>query len=176
MDLEYVDSLAELVSRSRVTEVTVRRGERTVTVRRAAGDAVPVAAPALEPTDLRPAPRLETSLPVPVSGETALVPVNGNGAEAESVLEIVTAHRVGVFHRAAADEGDPLIRIGDWAAAKQQLGAIQSMRLFDEIDSPVSGRVVGIFVADGEPVEYGQALFHIEVEPGPEVLAEGEPQ
>ncbi|NUQ00078.1 MAG: hypothetical protein HUU35_09525, partial [Armatimonadetes bacterium] len=85
------------------------------------------------------------------------------GEVAESRFEVLRSRRVGIFHRGAAAEGAALVAIGDWAAAKQQLGSVESMRLFDEVDSPVNGRIVGIFVADGEPVEYGQPLFHLEL-------------
>lgn len=167
MDLEYIESLAELVSRTQVTEVTVRRGTRTVTVRRRA-DGVIVSAPPAEPVDrstaIRAAPaaggmQLPAMLPV---GE-ALVAVGATAAPAARRFEIVRAHRVGRFHRSAAPDGEPLIEVGVWGAAQQQLGSIESMGVFDEIDSPVSGSVVGVFVAEGAAVEYGQPLFHLEL-------------
>ncbi len=164
-----MSSLAELVAGSAVTELTVRRGERSITVRRCAGASpaaaeVSVTAPtttAIRPAaapDLRPEVGL---LPAAAETDTALVPVGANGSELSTRFEILRAHRVGVFHRGAAEAGEPLIRVGERVARQQQLGCIESMKVFDEIDSPLAGEVVGIFVADGAPVQYGQELFHI---------------
>lgn len=171
MDLEYIESLAELVRGSRVTEVSVRRGAQQVVLRRQAGQVV-VDAPLGDGVGLSDESRHTT--------EAALVPVGGgaviavaNTGTAEVQFEIVKAHRVGVFHRAAEPAGEALIRVGDWAAPAQQLASIESMTLYDEVDSPVGGRIVGVFVADGDPVEYGQPLFHVEVTDGPVEPGEG---
>lgn len=175
MDLEYIESLAELVRGSRVTEVSVRRGEHRITLRRQAGQLVAETQPPLEgePTaDGRPPLAASGEALVPTGGG-ALVPVAAPSA-VEAQFEIVKAHRVGVFHRSAVAEGEPLIGVGDWAAPTQQLGSIESMTLYDEVDSPVGGRVVGVFVADGEPVMYGQPLFHLEVSDGPAAPGSGE--
>jgi len=175
VDLEYIESLAELVRGSRVTEVSVRRGERRITLRRQADGVLVETQPSLgadlSPGEGRPAGGGGEAL-VPAGGG-ALVPVAGAGT-IEARFEIIKAHRVGVFHRAAAAEGEPLIGVGDWAAATQQLGSIESMTLYDEVDSPVGGRVVGVFVADGAPVEYGQPLFHLEVTDSPAAPGSGE--
>lgn len=174
MDLEYIESLAELVRGSRVTEVSVRRGSSRITLRRQAGQVAVEVQPADGEAGAEPRPVLVSSggEAVVPSGGGALVPVATGAIEAQ--FEIVKAHRVGVFHRAAAPEGETLIRVGDWAAPTQQLGSIESMTLYDEVDSPVGGRVVGVFVADGEPVMYGQPLFHLEVSDGPAAPGSGE--
>lgn len=176
MDLDYVESLAELVNGTRVCEVTVRAGKCSVTIRRGAGTApAPAPVPALvESTAIRPAPReagvqLPTRLPSP--GEVVAL---GDGEAAPVRFEIIRAHRVGVFHRGGEASGEPLVAVGDWAAAGQQLGSIESMRVYDEVDNTVGGRVVGVFVPDGAPVEYGQPLYHIQVCDDPDAaLASG---
>ena len=164
MDLEYIESLAELVRSTAVAEVTVRRGERSVTLRRTPGGVAFVPA-AAEPrtssnTNITPAVSHTPLLPVVAFGERALV---GLGEGGEPVTELVKARRVGFFRRAKAEGGEPLLGVGDWAAAGQQLASIESMRLYDEVESPVNGRVIGVFVEDGAPVQYGQPLFHVEL-------------
>ena len=175
MDLDYIESLAELVQGSRVTEVRVRRGDRSITVRRQVGQVTVETLPAADVDGLTGEARQVSTNgeAVVASGGGALVPVAGSGT-IEAQFEIVKAHRVGVFHRTGNVDGDPLIAVGDWAAPTQQLGSIESMTLYDEVDSPVGGRVVGVFVADGEPVMYGQPLFHLEVSDGPAAPGSGE--
>ncbi len=179
MDLDYVESLAELLRNSTVTELTVRRGDRSVTLRRQGDGTVgrgPVAAPAAEAAPaVGEAPASATLLPVAVVADTALVPVQANGHDArEPRYEIIRAHRVGIFHRGLVEGGEALVGIGDPVAPRQQLGSIESMRLFDEVDNTVCGRVVGVFVEPGEAVEYGQPLFHIELGEISEDASEGE--
>ena len=138
MDLEYIESLAELLRGSSIAEVTVRRGERSVTVRRRPGGTVVALAtpahPAVEPAE----PAADTAALVPVAA-TALVPVSANGHEsAEPRFELVKASRVGIFHRGGRPGGEPLVGVGDWAAAAQQLGSIESMTVCNEVDAPLS--------------------------------------
>ena len=109
------------------------------------------------------------------AAHTALVALHAEGHEAsEPRYELVRAHRVGIFHRGLNEGAEPLVQVGDPVAPKQQLASIESMRLFDEVDNPVSGRVVGVFVESGDAVEYGQPLFHIELCEIPEDVDEGE--
>ena len=72
------------------------------------------------------------------------------------------ARRVGFFHRAQRAGGEPLVSVGDWVAKGQQLASLESMKLYDEVDATAQGKVIGIFVPEGAPVEYGQPLFHLE--------------
>ena len=163
MDLEYIEQLAQMVGGTSVSEVTVRRGGHGVTLRRRPGTAE-FAIAGGEPevsTDVTPlALTTGTLLPMAVGGDGALLPV---GETEEPATEIVSAHRVGFFRRAKAEAGDQLVQVGDWVAQGQQLGSIESMKVFDEVDASVAGRVIGVFVADGDAVEYGQSLFHIEI-------------
>lgn len=160
MDLEYIESLAQLVRSTSVAQVTVRRGEQSVTLRRRPGS---VAAPVAEPLEETGAdiavwsPRPLPLLPLGPGGG-ALV-----GTEPEQPqTEIVRARRVGFFHRARKEGGEPLVSVGDWVAKGQQLASLESMKLYDEVDSTVGGVVLGVFVTEGAPVEYGQPLFHLE--------------
>ncbi|MCC7495023.1 MAG: hypothetical protein IT204_21925 [Fimbriimonadaceae bacterium] len=177
MDLAYIESLAELLAASTASEVTVRRGGRAVTVRRHPGGRVAVVAALAEEASATPLlaqPALARpdgeALPLVASAETALVPL-AVAPEAEVHCELVRARRVGVFHRGLTEGGAPLVQVGDQVVPRQQVGCIESMTVYDEVDCPVAGRVVGIFVADGEAVEYGQELLHIEV--GSEPAAAG---
>ncbi len=74
----------------------------------------------------------------------------------------VTASLVGVFHGWAKPKTAPLISVGDRVKVGQVLGTIQSLNVLNEVESLVAGRVVEIFVQDGQPVEYGQPLMMID--------------
>jgi acetyl-CoA carboxylase biotin carboxyl carrier protein len=77
-------------------------------------------------------------------------------------LVTVEAPMVGTFYRASSPTAEPYVREGDLVKHGQVLGIIEAMKLMNEIESKVSGRVVQILVENGQPVEYGQTLCLID--------------
>jgi acetyl-CoA carboxylase biotin carboxyl carrier protein len=73
----------------------------------------------------------------------------------------IVAHLVGTFHVWAKPRGGTLVVVGDRVKVGQLVGTIESLNVFNEVESPVAGRVVEIFVQEGQPVEYGQLLMTI---------------
>ena len=69
---------------------------------------------------------------------------------------------VGTFYRAPSPTSEPYVHEGDVVKEGQILCLIEAMKLMNEIESKVSGRVVTVLVENGHPVEYGQPLFLIE--------------
>lgn len=76
----------------------------------------------------------------------------------------VPAPMVGTFYRAPDPEADPYVKEGDVIHVGQPLCIIEAMKLMNEIESEVKGRIVRILVEDGEPVQYGEPLFLIATE------------
>ena len=74
----------------------------------------------------------------------------------------IAAHFVGIFHAAAKPKRRPLVAPGDRVKAGQLVATIESLNVFNEVESPVAGQVVEILVQDGQPVEYGQQLMNID--------------
>jgi acetyl-CoA carboxylase biotin carboxyl carrier protein len=73
----------------------------------------------------------------------------------------IVAQLVGTFHVWAKPRGGTLVAVGDRVKVGQLVGTIESLNVFNEVESPVAGRVVEIFVQEGQPVEYGQLLMTI---------------
>ena len=82
--------------------------------------------------------------------------------EAKSELVEVRSPIVGTFYRSASPDKDPYVKIGDHINQKSVVCIVEAMKLFNEIESDVSGKVVDILVEDGSPVEYDQVLFMID--------------
>lgn len=82
-------------------------------------------------------------------------PVKGNHHEIRSPI-------VGTLYRAPAPDADPFVRVGDIVSVGTVLCIIEAMKLMNEIESDVSGKIVKVFVENGQPVEYNQPLFLIE--------------
>jgi len=77
----------------------------------------------------------------------------------------VEAPMVGTFYRAPAPEAAPFVNEGDLVKEDQILCIIEAMKLMNEIEARVAGRIVKILVENGQPVEYGQPLFLVEPRP-----------
>jgi acetyl-CoA carboxylase biotin carboxyl carrier protein len=87
------------------------------------------------------------------------------GAERFGDAHVVSSPIVGTFYRAPEPGADPFIELGDIVEEGQTLCIVEAMKLMNEIASDIAGEVVGIFVENGEPVEYGQELFAIQPAP-----------
>lgn len=74
----------------------------------------------------------------------------------------VKAPMVGTFYRAPAPDADPYVQVGDEVTTGQALCIIEAMKLMNEIESEIDGRIVKILVENAQPVEYGEPLFVVE--------------
>jgi acetyl-CoA carboxylase biotin carboxyl carrier protein len=95
-----------------------------------------------------------TAVPVPPS---AVEP-----AESTAHLLTVEAPMVGTFYRAPKPDAPPFVAEGDMVKEGQVLCIVEAMKLMNEIESKVSGRIVKVVVENGQPVEFGQPLFLVE--------------
>lgn len=136
MDIKRIEDLIGVLEGSRAEELTVRKGELSVHLRK--GKKEPAA----------PAPRKQAPQPTP-----STVVREENPRERP-----ILAPMVGIFHAI-----DSVMKTGSQVSEGQPVGAIESMKLLNDVLSNVSGTVVEVLVEDGMPVEYGQPLCRIEV-------------
>jgi acetyl-CoA carboxylase biotin carboxyl carrier protein len=85
-----------------------------------------------------------------------------NKAEENSNLITVKAQMLGTFYRAAGPDKDPFIQVGSVVKPGDKLCIIEAMKLFNEIESEVSGKIVKILVDDISPIEFDQPLFLVD--------------
>ncbi|MEO0275880.1 MAG: acetyl-CoA carboxylase biotin carboxyl carrier protein [candidate division WOR-3 bacterium] len=81
----------------------------------------------------------------------------------EDNIYILRSPLVGTFYRAPSPESPPYVEIGDEVKKGDILCIIEAMKIMNEIESEVDGKIIDIFVENAKPVEFGQALFKIEV-------------
>ncbi|MEJ2049825.1 MAG: acetyl-CoA carboxylase biotin carboxyl carrier protein, partial [Calditrichota bacterium] len=89
-------------------------------------------------------------------------PLEMPAEEYDANAEKVISPMVGTFYRSPAPDADPYVEVGDMVKVGQTLCIIEAMKLMNEIQSEVSGRVKKILVENAQPVEYNQVLFLIE--------------
>lgn len=145
---QEVHHLVELLNRHELTELEVERKGLRIRVRRGGSrDTLPAVAPATGQDD-RVQPDEPIAEPAPAAAPESLV--------------TVTSPIVGTFYRAPSPDADPYVEEGDFVKKGQVLCIVEAMKLMNEIESEVDGRVHKILAESAKPVEYGQPLFLID--------------
>lgn len=145
MDLKHIKSLLQLISEADVNEVYIEEGDFKIKIKKRS-DAPFVAAPVAAP--------VAASVPVTTVHVPAAV-VATNTVTVKSPI-------VGTFYAAASPDAKPFVAVGDVVTKGQALCIIEAMKIMNEIESDVSGKVVAIRAMNAQPVEYDQPLFEIE--------------
>ncbi len=162
MDLNYIRKLVKLVDESGVDEIEIEEEGTKIRVSKARhnSSAAPTYIPQYIPQlQMMPQPaveRAETAAPATEAGVAA-----APKAEGKKYHE-VRSPIVGTFYSAPAPNADPYVQIGSVVQPGTILCIIEAMKLMNEIESDVAGKVVQILVENGKPVEYNQPLFLIE--------------
>lgn len=99
--------------------------------------------------------------PAPTVAPPAAAVAPAPDAPASNLLE-VKSPMIGTFYRAANPESDAFVNVGDNVNVGQTVCIVEAMKLFNEIESEVSGKIVKVLVDDGTPVEYDQPLFLVD--------------
>jgi acetyl-CoA carboxylase biotin carboxyl carrier protein len=152
MTVDEIRELINLAAETGVAELEVQRGENRVRIRRAAFPAPQefVVAP---PAQAAPAPP-----PLPPSA----APLDkGRDQPPDANLTLVKAPIVGTFYESPSPGAAPFVRVGERVQPGKILCIIESMKLMNEIEAETSGIVESKLVMNGQPVEYGEALFAI---------------
>jgi acetyl-CoA carboxylase biotin carboxyl carrier protein len=96
----------------------------------------------------------------------AAAPAAGNSAQpsatADPDLKSITSPMVGTFYAAPNPESPPFVKVGDHVGPESVVCIIEAMKVFNEIQAEISGRVAAVLVEAGQPVEFGQPLFKID--------------
>lgn len=142
LDLEQVRAIIALAVEADLDELAVEWAGLKVAVRRARHDTPP--APPAAREQARPAEE-----PPPPAAE-------------RNHYQPITAPMVGTFYRAPNPDAPPFVEEGDEVYPGQTVCIIEAMKLFNEIQSDVRGRVARVLAENGAPVEYGQPLFLID--------------
>ncbi len=154
MDIRKVKKLIELLEESGIAEIEITEGEEAVRISRFPTSAPAAAAPAAAPA--HPAPAASEVPKQPAADLPAASP-----DESDEEGHRVLAPMVGTFYSASGPTADPFVSVGDRIDAGDTLCIIEAMKMMNQIEADVAGRILSIKAENGEPVEYGQLLFVI---------------
>jgi len=154
MTLEEIRELIELVSETGVAELEVQRGDNRVRIRLTVPGEVQPAPAALHFTSTA-KPTEQAAQALPAAGSAAAPASPPSGAT------LVKSPIVGTYYDSASPGSPPFVREGEKVLPGKVLCIIESMKLMNEIEADMAGIVESKLVPNGQPVEYGEALFAI---------------
>jgi acetyl-CoA carboxylase biotin carboxyl carrier protein len=158
MDLKEIQNLIKFVAKSGASEVKLEMDDVKITIKTGSDSEttivqqVPVAAQVPQPVAPAPAP-------VAPAAET---PAPAAPAEDDSKYITIKSPIIGTFYRKPSPDKPLFVEVGQTIAEGDVLCIIEAMKLFNEIESEVSGKVVKILVDDASPVEFDQPLFLVD--------------
>lgn len=153
MDLNLVKKLVKILENSQLTDLEIEEAGTRIKISK---NIQVVQVPQnVVPLVQQQAPSAATEAPkTEVKKETSF--------EDESKLHTIKSPIVGTFYRAPAPDADPYVQVGDTVSVGTVLCIVEAMKLMNEIESDVNGKIVKILVENGKPVEYNQPLFLIQ--------------
>ncbi|MFH1940956.1 MAG: acetyl-CoA carboxylase biotin carboxyl carrier protein [bacterium] len=156
MDIKEIRRLIRLVESSAIEELEIKEEDYQIRITKgkailAAQTQIPVAVPPL------------STVPSPIQFETAVkeAKIEAAPGKAENVIEICSP-MVGTFYRAPAPDVAPYVDTGSVINPGKVLCVIEAMKLMNEIEAEISGKIVMILAENAQPVEYNQPLFMVE--------------
>lgn len=157
MDLKQIHELIKIVNKSNIGEISIEDKDGKVTIKQKEDAVVTVAAPQ---------PQVYTTAPAPVAQPAAApaAPAAAAPAAAPKADNLITikSPMIGTFYRRASPDKPLFVEVGTEIAPGKVVCIIEAMKLFNEIESEVKGKIVKVLVDDASPVEYDQPLFLVE--------------
>ncbi len=155
MDKEFIKQLIELVNSSSLTKFELKTDQIELKIEK---EPPKVVTPA---EGGQPVQQIEKTSVEDFKSEKILPP-SEDVETPEEKLHVIKSPLVGTFYRAPAPGAPPFVEEGDIVSPGQVLCIIEALKVMNEIESDVRGKVVKILVENGQPVEYGQPLFLID--------------
>lgn len=157
MDFEFIERVVKLVEKAEIGELELESedGLRVVVKKNPPEQPAP---PANQPV-------YYTSAPMPSPSQAPATPPASGGGEPspppEDDVELIKAPMVGTFYRAPAPDAPPYVEVRDVVQKDTVVCILEAMKVMNEIKSGVTGIITEMLVENGQPVEYGQALFKV---------------
>lgn len=155
MDLKEIQSLIKFVSKSGVNEVKLEVEDFKITIK--TGNGSP------ETTIVHQAPvAMQHQMPAAQAAPQVFETKEETASEENSKYLTITSPIIGTFYRRPSPDKSNFVEVGDSVQADSVVCIIEAMKLFNEIESEVSGKIVKVLVDESSPVEFGQPLFLVD--------------
>jgi acetyl-CoA carboxylase biotin carboxyl carrier protein len=154
MDFKQIQELIKMVNKTSISELSIEQDEFKITIKQKDNEVVQYVAapvPVAQPIVAAPQP---TAPAAPAATSPAPAPASN--------LITIKSPMIGTFYRSSGPDKAPFVSVGDDVSNGKVVCIIEAMKLFNEIESEVSGKIVKVLVEDASPVEYDQPLFLVE--------------
>jgi acetyl-CoA carboxylase biotin carboxyl carrier protein len=151
-----------MINKSNISELSIKDGEFEITIKQENGlTGTPVYAQAMP---IMQAPTPQSAPPAVASAPSApSAPTEAPVSVANDKLHTIKSPMIGTFYRSPSPDKPPFVNVGDEVKPGQTLCIVEAMKLFNEIECEVSGRIVKVLVDESSPIEYDQPMFLIEL-------------
>lgn len=157
MDIRKIKNLIDLVDESTIAEIEIIEGEGSIRIsRNPQGAAIAQIAPAIAQPVFNPMQQIVATTAAPQT------PAAVTEAPALPEGKIIRSPMVGTFYTAASPTSKPFTAVGETVSIGETVCIVEAMKMFNQIEAEISGKVVSILVQNGEPVEFDQPLFILE--------------
>lgn len=160
MELKEIKELIKLVSEAEVSEVEVEKGDFKIAIKK-----VEEKTTIVQQAPVAPAPVMQVTVPTAPAAPvpTAHMPAQTTpAAPVNSNLITIKSPMIGTYYKSSSPDKPAFVNVGDEIKVGSVLCIVEAMKLFNEIESEVSGKIVKILVENASPVEYDQPLFLVE--------------
>ena len=162
MDFKQIQELIKLINKSNIGEVTVEEKGFKITVKQKEEHIQQVlSAPPYQHQQAPSYPPPPVSAPVPSSAPAANMKSKSAEAVSDNLITIKSP-MIGTFYRSSAPDKPFFVNVGDETEPGKVVCIIEAMKLFNEIESEVKGKIVKVLVEDASPVEFDQPLFLVD--------------
>jgi len=157
MDIKQIQELVKLINKTSIGEITIEEDGRKITIKQKKDPVQNIVATTTQSFQQAPS---AAAAPAPSAAAPA-PPAKQDAPKADNLITIKSP-MIGTFYRKASPDKPNLVDAGSEVAAGTVVCIIEAMKLFNEIESEVKGRIVKVLVDDASPVEYDQPLFLVE--------------
>jgi acetyl-CoA carboxylase biotin carboxyl carrier protein len=162
MDFKQIQELIKLINKSNIGEVTIEEKGFKITVKQKEEHIQQLVAAPYPSQPVTPSYTTQAVNPPAAAGAPV---VNGKSKPAETVsdnLITIKSPMIGTFYRSSAPDKPAFVNVGDETEPGKVVCIIEAMKLFNEIESEVKGKIVKVLVEDASPVEFDQPLFLVD--------------
>jgi acetyl-CoA carboxylase biotin carboxyl carrier protein len=161
MDFKQIQELIKLINKSNIGEVSIEEKGFKLTIKQKEEAAQTViASPQAYPQSFQAPVAAIPQAPSPASGAASEKPRSTDSATDNFIT--IKSPMIGTFYRSSSPGKPPFVEVGDEITTGKVVCIIEAMKLFNEIESEVKGRIVKVLADDASPVEYDQPLFLVE--------------
>jgi len=168
MNIKEIEDLIKFVAKSGVSEVELESKDFKITIKTPVKGKeqilvqAPAYAPIHAPAPIAVAPQATAPAPQPAPAPAAPSTPAVSGKSDESKYVTIKSPMIGTFYRSSSPDKPPFVNVGDEIKPGKVICIIEAMKLFNEIESEVAGRIVKVLVDNSKPIEYDQPLFLVE--------------